>query len=272
MHFGATLRLLRLESGLGLRDLARRLGVSSAYLSRVENGLDPAPTAARLTHLARELGVPAPLLVELARRASPFLVDYMDQVPEAGAFFLELAHRRLDAHQLAELRAFVDARFPAATAGRVAAAPSGLAQLLAPDRVVLGLSCGGMADVLEVLAGRLTAAVGGSSDALLAALRAREELGSSAIGGGMAVPCASVTNAPEVAALATLASPLSYATPDHEPLRLVVILLGPPHGSQRMLRLAEVARLATRGLADTLGEVETPAQAITKLARLEALR
>jgi transcriptional regulator with XRE-family HTH domain len=43
MDFGATLRLLRLGSGLSLRDLARRLGVSSTYLSRVENGLDPVP-------------------------------------------------------------------------------------------------------------------------------------------------------------------------------------------------------------------------------------
>lgn len=43
MHLGATLRLLRTDAGLSLRDLARRIGVSSAYLSRVENGVDAPP-------------------------------------------------------------------------------------------------------------------------------------------------------------------------------------------------------------------------------------
>ena len=33
MHFGATLRLLRMESGISLRALAQRVGVSGAYLS-----------------------------------------------------------------------------------------------------------------------------------------------------------------------------------------------------------------------------------------------
>ena len=93
MHLGATLRLLRLESGLGLRDLARRLSVSGAYLSRVERGVDATPTSARLEAMARELGIPAPLLHGLAHRVSPLVGDYVEQVPEAGALFLEIAHR-----------------------------------------------------------------------------------------------------------------------------------------------------------------------------------
>ena len=59
---GGTLRRLRLESGISLRDLARRLGVSSAYLSRVEHGLDAVPTPERLEAMAEELGVPAAML------------------------------------------------------------------------------------------------------------------------------------------------------------------------------------------------------------------
>src|SRR5512145_1351730 len=101
MHFGATLRLLRLESGLSLRDLARRLDVSGAYLSRVENGLDAVPTPSRLDAMARELGVPAPVLLSLAHRISPLVVDYVEQVPAAGRVLLEIAHRRLDERQLA---------------------------------------------------------------------------------------------------------------------------------------------------------------------------
>ncbi len=156
MHFGATLRLMRLESGLSLRDLARRLGVSSAYLSRVENGLDAAPTPARLDVMARELGVPAPVLMDLAHRVSPLVVDYVDQVPEAGTLFLEIAHRRLDARELDVLRAFVNERFPVAGAAPSASAPR-FSDLLSKDRVVLRLACLDMDDVFDVAAGRLDA-------------------------------------------------------------------------------------------------------------------
>ena len=112
-NLGLTLRLLRLEAGLSLRDLARRLGVSSTYLSRVENGFDAPPTSQRLEDMARELGVPPALLIELAGRVSPFLVDYLAREPEAGSLFLEIAHRRLDRSQLTELRGLIEERFPA---------------------------------------------------------------------------------------------------------------------------------------------------------------
>jgi nitrogen PTS system EIIA component len=269
MHFGATLRLLRLESGLGLRDLARRLGVSSAYLSRVENGLDAAPTPARLQHLARELGVPAPLLVDLGQRVSPFVGDYIEQVPEAGSLFLEIAQRRLDREQLAELRALVEERFPRQP--RAAAGPERrLSDLLAAERVILGLRCQGIEDALEIVAGRLAGALQGSNVAELAArLKDREREVPSAIGGGVAVPRAFLPAVQEAAALITFAAPLRYATPDNEPLRLLIVLAGPPDVAPRPLRLALVARLAARGLAEALSGVTSPARALAKLALLE---
>lgn len=272
MHFGATLRLLRLESGLGLRDLARRLGVSSAYLSRVENGHDPAPTPARLEHLARELGVPAPLLMDLAHRVSPFLADYIEQVPEAGVLFLEIAHRRLDPGQLSELRAFLDERFPASTPV-ASGSMRRLSDLLVPDRVILGLRCESIEDALDIVAGRLVGASKGCSAPMLAAaLKSREHNVSSAIGGAVGVPCAYLSKADEAAALVTFASPLAYPTPDGEPLRLLIVLMGPPEATHRLLRLAHVARLTARGLADALVALESPRQVISRLALLEAER
>src|SRR5687768_16245235 len=100
MHFGATLRLLRIQSGLSLRDLAGRLGVSSTYISRVENGIDAIPTPERLEAIARELGIPKTLLLDLAHRVSPLVSEYVERVPEAGTLFLEIAHRKLDSKQL----------------------------------------------------------------------------------------------------------------------------------------------------------------------------
>ena len=42
--FGETLRDLRLEAGVGLRELARLIGKSPGYLSDVENGRVPPPS------------------------------------------------------------------------------------------------------------------------------------------------------------------------------------------------------------------------------------
>ena len=267
MHFGATLRLLRLESGLGLRDLARRLEVSSAYLSRVENGLDAAPTPARLTAMARELGVPAPLLMDLAHRVSPLVVDYVAQVPEAGSLFLDIAHRRLDACQLAELRALLDERFPVAgTAAATATATAGLVHLLHPDRIVLRLTCTGMEDVLDVAAGRLADACPRTdAGAVAAALSAREAGVSSAIGSGVAVPCAYLAGAEPAAAVVTLAPPLAYDTPDGAPLRFVIVLVGPRDAPDRRVILAQIALLAARGLADKLAEADSPGEALRRI-------
>jgi PTS system nitrogen regulatory IIA component len=270
MYFGATLRLMRLESGLSLRDLARRLGVSSAYLSRVENGLDAAPTSSRLEAMARELDVPAPLLMALAHRVSPFVVDYVDQVPEAGSLFLEIAHRRLDAEDLDVMRAFVTERFPLAAASRAAPAPR-LSSLLSKDRVVLGLACVDMDDVFDVAAGRLASEYPGSDTiAISAGLRKREAEVSSAVGNGVAVPTAYIAGADHpVAVMITLAEPLPRSTPDGEPLRLVFVLAGPRRSSERRLVLAQVARLSARGLTDEVVGLDSPSKAIGRVAQLD---
>ncbi|MFP2964110.1 helix-turn-helix domain-containing protein, partial [Myxococcus sp. 1LA] len=157
MHLGATLRLLRTDAGMSLRDLARRIGVSSAYLSRVENGVDAPPTPERLAAIARELRVPPALLMDVAHRMSPFVTTYLEEVPGAGALFLDIAQRRLSGPQLARVRDFLDAQFPVSSGQRQAPVPP-LGPLLAPERVVLRLSCAGWDDLLEVVAERLASA------------------------------------------------------------------------------------------------------------------
>lgn len=265
-HVGATLRLLRLQSGLGLRDLARRLGVSTTYLSRVENGIDAAPTAARIGDMARELGVPTGLLLELSRRVTPFLADYVAEVPEAASLFLDVARRRLDERQLRELRAILEERFPE----RPARTPTPrLSDLLTPERIILGLRCATLDDALDIAAGRLARVVKHESAGLAAALKQREAEASSAIGGRIAVPTLRVDGASAAAALVTFARPLSCATPDGDGLRVLVVLLGPIEGPHVGTTLASVARLSTRGLVETVLEATTPARAIARLALLE---
>lgn len=40
-----TLQEARLEQGISLRSMARKLAISATYLSRMENGIDPVPSA-----------------------------------------------------------------------------------------------------------------------------------------------------------------------------------------------------------------------------------
>ena len=269
MHFGATLRVMRLESGLGLRELASRVGVSSAYLSRVENGLDPAPTPARLEVLARELRVPPTLLMSLAQRVSPLVMDYVETTPEAGTLFLDIAHRELDAAQLAEVQAFVAARFPTKRRDEPVGA---LAELLTPERVVTGLSCATLDDALDIAAGKLGRTAPGGPAAVAAALRAREAEASSAIGGGVAVPCAYLPGAKLAASVVLLSRGLKVATPDDVPLEVLVCFVGPRESPERSVTLAHVARLAARGLAAELKRARTPAQVLARLSQLELFR
>ncbi|MBJ6760523.1 PTS sugar transporter subunit IIA [Myxococcaceae bacterium JPH2] len=272
MHMGATLRLLRVDAGLSLRDLARRIGVSSAYLSRVENGLDAPPTQERLSAIARELDVPAALLMDVANKVSPYVTGYLEEVPAAGTLLLDIARRRLTAAQLARVRNFLDAEFPVREARGDEPVPA-LSSLLSPERVVLQLGCESWDDALDVVAGRLAAACPGVDSARLAAhLRQREEESASTVGNGVATPHGYSAGAAPAAVLVTLAQPLPRDTPDGQPLRLVVALLDGLHGRARLVRLAHVARLAGRGMADWLMDARQPAEVIARLEELEALR
>jgi PTS system nitrogen regulatory IIA component len=274
LTLGATLRLLRVEAGLSLRELAARVGVSTAYLSRVENGHDAAPTPERLTAIARELDLPAPLLVDLAQRVSPYLASYLEAEPEAGALFLEIARRQLDGAALRRLRALLEEAFPLPAARRAPAAPE-LAPLVAPARVLLQLQCAGLEDALDLCAGRLlSAGEPPGARALAAALRARVEQASPALGHGVAVVHAPLpAGAAPRGALATLAAPLpGVPTPDGAPVRLLVVLAGGERGRPHLLRLAHVARLAARGLAERLAGARTAPAVLERLAQLEALR
>ena len=270
MHFGATLRLLRLDAGMGLRDMARRLNVSGAYLSRVENGLDSVPTPLRLEAIARALEIPAPLLLNLAHRISPLVTDYVEEIPEAGSLFLEIAHRRLDAPQISVLRAFLNERFPAHEPTLTLDSPA-ISDLLTPTRVVVGFSGSSIDDVFDIAVGRLTATLGQRAYAIAVDLKRREKEVSSAIGGGVAVPCAYAETEAPAAALVTLAKPLKHDTPDKQKLRLVIMLAGPRSSGERRVRMAQLARLVSRGLCEELMDLESPTQVLSRLALLEGL-
>jgi PTS system nitrogen regulatory IIA component len=264
MAFGPALRVLRLAAGASLRDVAGAVGVSSAYLSRVENGHDPAPTPDRIIGIASALGVPPALLLELAERVDPAVADYLSEVPTANRLFLEIARRRLGAADVARVLAFLDAEFPDPRAARSDRASPTVAALLTPDHVILGVRCDTMDDVLDLAAARL-APTGRAAAALAAALRVREAQGPTSLGHGLVAPHTSAGDA-LAAALVCLASPLG-AGADGQPIRAALVLVG--LGDSRLGLLGRAALLARAQLVDALDGVGTPQAAIVTVDRVE---
>lgn len=264
MHFGATLRLLRVDAGFTLRELADRIGVSNAYLSRVENGHDAPPTPDRLVALARAFGLAQTSLVELADRVSPVAADYFDDVPAARELMLDVVRRKLGPMQIARVRAFIEREFPDSRGDLVTRE---VADMFDPARVVVGLSGTDLEDVVDVAATRLVAgdrrlSVRAVSEAVLE----RERTCSAALGSGLAVPHALVPGVMPSAVVVTLRRPLDTDTPDGSPLRVVIVHIHP--GSAGHTRtLAHLARLAEQELVDEVAGLRSPQPIVRALVK-----
>ena len=84
--FGETLKKTRINSGVGLRELARLINKSPGYLSDVENGHVPPPSEAVILDISVAPKVDKKDLLVAARKVDPELSDYVAQEPEAADF------------------------------------------------------------------------------------------------------------------------------------------------------------------------------------------
>jgi PTS system nitrogen regulatory IIA component len=266
MHFGSALRLLRIDAGFSLRALADRIGVSSAYLSRVENGHDPSPTPDRLIAIADVIGLPRSVLVELARQAGPAVAGYLQRTPEANALFLEVARRGLSGPQIARIKAFIDSEFPDPSADEDVPR---LADLLPRSRIVLQLACSDWEDLISVAASRL--GKGYEPRQVLSRVLAREKEAPTALGGGLAAPHAVIEGANDAAVLVTLARKLTFPTPDDRPVRAAILVVSGASNRTYLGLLARIARLASYDAVDELCEAQTPDKVRSIVERIESL-
>ncbi len=113
-----------------------------------------------------------------------------------------------------------------------------LATLILPEDVILDLSVPSKTALLGRLAAHAAARLGTGEAAVRAALMAREELGSTGIGGRVAIPHASAEGlAAPFAALAVLRKAVDYDAVDGLPVDIVFMLLVPPGGAGEHLKL-----------------------------------
>jgi transcriptional regulator with XRE-family HTH domain len=84
--FGPLLKQLRLDAGIGLRELAKMIGKSPSYLSEIESNRVPPPSAEMILDIARALGGYRNELLAAASKIDPQLTDYVSHQPEAADF------------------------------------------------------------------------------------------------------------------------------------------------------------------------------------------
>ena len=120
-----------------------------------------------------------------------------------------------------------------------------ITDLLPPGAVLHGVSAADKPALLATLVTAAAALCGIDASRIDAALAARETLGTTGFGGGIAIPHARVPGLGQIiAVLATLATPVDYGALDHEPVDLVVLLLAPLEaGAEPLKALARISRL-----------------------------
>ena len=121
-----------------------------------------------------------------------------------------------------------------------------IAELFSPDHIFLNVAVSSRDQLFAVLA-RHAGALGLVDPGFCTkALHVREELGSTGLGNGIAIPHARIEGLDHVVGLlATLERPIDFEAVDHEPVDLVMMLLMPKQpGSEQIKALSRIAKVA----------------------------
>ena len=121
-----------------------------------------------------------------------------------------------------------------------------LSELLGPGQVVVPLESRDKPGVLRELATLMAGSVGGDVDDILKAVEEREQVLSTGIGFGVAIPHGRTPTVPQLAMVAGVtAEPVAFEALDGEPVRVVFLLVGPESSAgEHCKALSRIARLA----------------------------
>ena len=94
--FGKKIRDLRVNSEIGLRELARLINKSPGYLSDVEHDNVPPPSEDVILKIAAVLNVDKKELLIVARKMDPEISRYVAREPEVADFLRMAREKRFD--------------------------------------------------------------------------------------------------------------------------------------------------------------------------------
>ena len=136
-----------------------------------------------------------------------------------------------------------------------------IADYLDTNRVLTSVPSRSKKQVIEELAERLATLTGLSQRCLLDMVLRRERLGSTGIGGGIAIPHAVHDHLTRtIALLAILETPVDFDAIDGQPVDIICLVVGPPNGDTNNLKcIATVTRsLQHASTRDKLRSVNSP--------------
>jgi PTS system nitrogen regulatory IIA component len=138
-----------------------------------------------------------------------------------------------------------------------------LADILAERGVLCCTGVKTKRQLFEILAERAGEITGRGAGEILEAITAREALGSTGLGNGIAIPHGKLAGLEDVTAVvARLDEPIDFDAVDDQPVDIVVMLLAPiGAGADHLKALSRVARLLrTESVVDDLRAATEPAQ------------
>jgi len=120
-----------------------------------------------------------------------------------------------------------------------------LTDLFALDRITLNSPSKNRAEVFAAVGQLFAKQAGLEAEAIVGFLNAREDLGSTALGAGVAIPHGRVKGLKSpIAAFVKLKEPIEFAAPDGQTVSILIFLLVPEKATQQHLEiLSSIAQL-----------------------------
>jgi PTS system nitrogen regulatory IIA component len=120
-----------------------------------------------------------------------------------------------------------------------------LTHLFTSDCIALNSPAQSRADAFAAAGALFAQQIGLDANAVVEFLNAREDLGSTALGAGVAIPHGRVKGLKQpAAAFIKLKDPIEFAAPDGEPVSILIFLLVPEKATQQHLEiLSSIAQL-----------------------------
>jgi PTS system nitrogen regulatory IIA component len=136
-----------------------------------------------------------------------------------------------------------------------------LVELITPDSVCACVSAGSKKQVLEELSRKAAVLTGIDYHTIFDVLVEREKLGSTGIGGGVAIPHGTLSSLDRIhGCFAQLHNPVIFDTIDERPVDLLFVILAPENAAADHLKvLAQISRLMRdKSLCDKLRQSDRP--------------
>jgi len=146
-----------------------------------------------------------------------------------------------------------------------------LASLLAKERINLSLKPGKKNKVIEDLVYSIKK--GADAELIVSTLLKREELGSTGIGKGIAIPhCRSLAVDKLEIAVGRTTKPISFNAIDKKPVSLIFLIIAPPQdpGNQYLITLGKIVQIAKElTKKHIIQKPQTPEEFITLIDQTE---